>query len=263
MHPIFLKLGPLTIHTYGLMLALGAALALWLLGRLAKKSGLDQEKVLNLAMWVLISGIAGSRLAFVLLEPRHFLARPWHIFFIWDGGLVFYGGLAGGLLAGVLLIRHGKLALWPVLDCFAPALALGQAFGRLGCFAAGCCYGLPDDGWCAVVFSDPNTLAPKGVPIYPTQLFHAAELFALTGFLLWLWPRRRFAGQIFCAYGLAHGVARVVIEQFRGDWRGAPVFWGLAPTAVVALLLALLSACGLLYLAAKNKKGKGAHGVSR
>ena len=256
MHPVLFKLGPFTLHTYGFLLAVGAGLGLWLLGRLARKNNLDPDKVLNLALWVLISGIVGSRLVFVLLEPQQFLARPWRVFYFWEGGLVFYGGLAGGLLAGVILIRRGKLPLWPVLDCFAPALALGQAFGRLGCFFAGCCYGLPHEGWCSVVFNNPRTLAPRGVSIYPTQLFHAAELFALAGFLLLVWPRRRFGGQIFFTYGMVHGVARVIIEQFRGDWRGAPVLAGLTPTAIAALALALLSAFGYFYLASKDKKGR-------
>ncbi|RJX34302.1 MAG: prolipoprotein diacylglyceryl transferase [Desulfarculus sp.] len=252
MYPILFSIGPVAVHTYGVLLALGAALGLWLLGRLARLAGLDADKISSLAIWLLISGIVGARLLFVLLEPAQFLAQPWRVFFVWEGGLVFYGGLAAALVVGLWLIRRWRLPTLTVLDCAAPALALGQAVGRLGCFAAGCCYGLPwPEGWCAVSFSDPLTLAPPNQELHPTQLYTSAALFIITVLLLFLWRRRRFAGQIFFAYGLLHGVARVIIEQFRGDWRGEPL-GPLTPTGWFALGLAVVSAGALIYLTRRH-----------
>lgn len=249
MHPILLQLGPFTLNTYGALLALGAGLGLWLLSRLARNSGLDQDRALNLALFVLLGGLAGSRVAFVMLEPEVFATQPWRVLAIWEGGLVFYGGVAVSLPLGWWLARRWGLPLLPLMDCFAPALALGQAFGRLGCFSAGCCFGAPwPDGWCAVTFSDPHTLAPPGIPLHPAQLYSSAELFALCGLLLWMWPRRRFAGQIFFSYGLIHGIARVVIEQLRDDYRGALIIAGLTPTALFALGLAAFSLVMLIHL---------------
>ncbi len=253
MHPIIFQLGPLTLYSYGAMLALGAGLGLITLSRLARANGLDPDRVSSLALWVLLAAIAGSRLVFVLLEPASFLARPWRVFFFWEGGLVFYGGLAGGLLTGVLLARRWGIPFLKLLDCFAPSLALGQAIGRIGCFLAGCCYGLPwDGGWCAVTFTDPHTLAPPGLPLHPTQLYSSAALFVIFGLSLLVWRRRRFAGQVFFAYGFLHGVARVVIEQFRGDWRGEPLVAGLTPTALFALGFAVFSAAMLVYLSRRT-----------
>ncbi len=254
MHPILFSIGPITIHTYGVMLAAGAALGLWLMSRLAKNAGLNPDQISSLALWLLFSGIIGARLFFVILEPHQFMAQPWRVLFVWEGGLVFYGGVGAALVVGFLLMRRWKLPALTVMDCVAPGLALGQAIGRIGCFAAGCCYGLPwENGWCAVAFNDPHTLAPRGIPLHPTQLYTCAALLIITGVLLLMWRHRRFAGQIFFSYGLMHGIARVIIEQFRDDWRGEPL-GPLTPTGWFALGLALVSALVLIYLARRKPK---------
>ena len=257
MFPVLLQLGPLTIHTYGVLLALGAALGMWLLTHLAKKSGLDPDRVMSLALWLLISGLVGSRLLFVILEPAQFKAAPWRVLAIWEGGLVFYGGLIAALAVGILLMRRWKLPVLTLMDCVAPALALGQAVGRLGCFSAGCCYGRTwEGGWGAVVFSDPLTLAPRGIPIHPTQLYTAGALLLILAVLLLRWRHRRFAGQIFFTYGLLHGIARVIIETFRADWRGE-TWGGLTLTGWLALALAVVSAAALVYLRKRNAAKQG------
>ncbi len=248
MHPILFKLGPFTLHTYGALLALGAALGLGLTSRLARRNHLDGDRVMSLALWVLVAGLAGSRLAYVWMDWPAFVAEPWRVIFLWDGGLVFYGGLLGGVIAGPLLARGYGLPLLPMLDAFAPGLVLAQLFGRLGCFAAGCCYGAPwPGGACAVVFGDPQSLAPRGVPLHPAQLYAVVKLAAILGILAWLWPRRRFAGQVFFSYGVLHGLGRLLVEQFRGDFRGIPLTDWLTPTGAFALALALLSALGLWW----------------
>lgn len=256
MHPILFHLGPVTLYTYGALLALGALAGLWLTGRYAKKDGLDVEKVQSLLVWSVLAGLIGARLAYVFIEWPAFAKDPVRIFTLWDGGLVFYGGLIGGFVVGYIFIRRYKIAPLRLLDCAAPGLALGQLFGRLGCFAAGCCYGDPYGGWCSVIFTDPHTLAPKGVYLHPTQLYTAAALLLILAVLIFLWTRRRFVGQIFLSYGLMHGIARVIIEQFRGDWRGAPLADGVTPTMVFAMVLALV--CGLALIiksrAANNER---------
>ncbi len=257
MHPILFSIGPLTIHTYGVLLALGAALGMLLYTRLARSAGQDPDRAMSLALWLLVSGLVGSRLMFVALEPHQFAAAPWRVLAIWEGGLVFYGGLAGALIVGIILTRRWKLPVLTLMDCVAPGLALAQAVGRLGCFAAGCCHGLPwPGGWCAVTFNDPNTLAIRGVELHPAQLYTSAALLLITGLLLLLWRRRSFAGQIFFTYGFLHGIARVIIETFRGDWRGEPLL-GLTPTAWFALGLAVFSAGALVYLRKRHAGKQG------
>jgi len=254
MHPILFQIGPLTLYSYGAMLAIGAGLGLIVLTRLAASNDLDPNRVSSLALWVLLIAIAGSRLVFVILEPAAFVKAPWRVLFFWEGGLVFYGGVAAGFISAVLLARRWKIALLPLMDCFGPALALGQAFGRIGCFLAGCCYGLPwEGGACAVVFTDPHTLAPSGIALHPTQLYSSAALFVIFGISILVWRKRRFAGQVFFTYGLMHGMARLIIEQFRGDWRGEALIYSLTPTALFALGFALFSAVMLVYLSRRSR----------
>ena len=263
MFPELISLGPITIHTYGFFLALGAGLGLMLITRLAPGAGFDPDQLMNLAVWVLGAGIVGSRAVFVMLEWESFAANPLAVFRFWEGGLVFYGGVAAGVPVALVFIKRWNLPTLPLIDCFVPALALGQFFGRLGCFSAGCCYGLPWHGWCSVTFSHPLSLAPIGVPLYPTQLFHAVELLFVFGLLMVMWNRRKFPGQISFTYGLLHGVFRVIIEQFRGDYRGEPIVGNLTPTAVFASAIALFSAAALVYLYRKHKQqgdSDGLHG---
>ena len=261
MFPELINLGPVTIHTYGFFLAVGAALGLWVLGRLAVSSGLNPDRAGNLALIVLVAGLLGSRVVFAALEWESFAGQPWRLIRFWEGGLVFYGGIAAAIPLGLYFMKRWDMPVFKLLDCFAPALALGQAFGRLGCFSAGCCYGQAYDGWCAVTFTDPKTLAPPGIPLHPTQLYSSLELFVIFGLLMLLWARRKFAGQIFFIYGLLHGVSRVIIEQLRGDYRGEPLLGDLTSTAVFALCFALASAAGLLYFYLRSKK-EGEHGIS-
>ncbi|RJX30542.1 MAG: prolipoprotein diacylglyceryl transferase [Desulfarculus sp.] len=254
MYPILFHLGPLTIHTYGVMLALGVALGAWALAVLARRAGLNQDRVLSLALWTLLAGLAGARLAYLVLEPGPLGPQLKQFFMIWQGGLVFYGGLALAVPVGLWLARRYGLPLLTLLDISAPAMALGQAFGRLGCFFSGDSYGRPWDGPWAVVFSDPHAIAPQGVPLHPTQLYITGALLLIFAFLWWLWPRRRFGGQLILLYGLLHGVARLIIEPLRGDWRGEPLWGWLTPTGLFAALMA--AACLAVYLALRRRGGQ-------
>ncbi len=262
MHPILFRLGPLTIHTYGVMLALGALAGLLLLRRLARAAGQDPERLQGLALWVLLAGMAGARIGFMVLEPGG-LSRPWEILAIWRGGLVFYGGLAAALPVAWWQGRRLGMPLPALADLLAPALALAQAFGRLGCFFSGDSFGRPWDGPWAVTFNDPHTLAPRGVPLHPTQLYISAALFIIA-FALWrLFPRRRRPGQVALAYGLLHGTARLLIEPLRGDWRGQVLWAGLTPTGLFALALVLACLAGLVWMARRPRvplAGSGAKG---
>lgn len=247
MHPILLQLGPLTIHTYGAMLALGLVLGLIALRHGARRLGLNPDAVMNEALVVVLAGLAGARLAFILLEPGDLWTGLARFFFIWQGGLVFYGGLALAIPTAWWRARRRGWSPADLADALAPALALGQALGRLGCFSSGDSFGKPFDGPWAVVYTDPHSLAPTGVPLHPTQLYIAGALLAIFAILRWRLPRRRFAGQIVLLYGALHGAARLIIEPFRADWRGEVVLAGLTPTGLFALALMLLCLAGLWW----------------
>lgn len=148
MHPTIVRFGPLSIHSYGLMIAIGFGLALVLMYRLAKKEGLPAGRLMDMAFWAALAGIIGSRLIYVVTRWDEFMVPLFtrgdlRIFKIWEGGLTFYGGLIGGIIVGLLLVRRWRIPLLPVMDIAGPAVALGQAVGRIGCFLAGCCWGKP------------------------------------------------------------------------------------------------------------------------
>lgn len=217
MHPVLFKLGPLTIHTYGVLIALAFLAGMFLAAREGKRKGLDPEKVMDLGLYILIAAIVGSRLLQVAVEYRYYLAHPIEIVEIWKGGLVFYGGFIGALFTAVWYLNKHSLPVWKVGDALAPSIALGQAIGRLGCFSAGCCYGAPTSLPWGVTFTDPDSLAVLGVPVHPTELYESFGMFLV--FLgLWLYRKKaKFDGQLFWLYVLCYSVLRFLIEFVRGD----------------------------------------------
>jgi len=241
MLPVLCKIGPITIHAYGLLAALGFFLGVLWTARSAGKAGFNAGAVSDLCFYLVLAAIIGSRLWFVFIHWNHYVHHPLDILKVWQGGLVFYGGLVLAVPTAVIFTRRKKLPLWTTADLLAPGLALGQAVGRLGCLAAGCCYGRPSDLPWAVTFTDEQSLAPLHQPLHPTQLYSSLSLFLIFGLLVFLQNRKHFEGQVFWTYGLLHGLARTALETLRGDFRGPGLIGPLTATQIVALSLALLS----------------------
>ncbi len=219
MKPVLIQLGSFSLHTFGVLVGIGFLAGLWLAARRARAAGLDPEIAYDLAFpWILGGALVGARLLYVVSYwDRDFAGRPFtEVFHIWNGGLVYYGGLAGAVLAAVLRIRRLGLPLWRVGDALAPGIALGQAFGRLGCFFNGCCHGHPTHVPWAVTF--PKGITPFDGPIHPSQLYETALSLLLCGGLVLLHHRRRFDGQVFAAYLLGYAGVRSLTEYFRGDY---------------------------------------------
>jgi phosphatidylglycerol:prolipoprotein diacylglycerol transferase len=218
MHPIIFRIGPLTLYSYGLALAVAFVVATLIVYNSAKTEGLDTTKLLDLGFYGILFGIIGSRILYILQNPSEFIASPLRIFMLWEGGLVFYGGILGGILATIFLLKKYRLPFWKTMDVLAPPLVLAQAIGRVGCFMAGCCYGKPSGLPWAVTFNNPNTLAQKGFSLHPTQLYHSiANLIIFCILFFFVRKRKQFNGQIFCLYLCMYPFARFFIEFFRGD----------------------------------------------
>jgi phosphatidylglycerol:prolipoprotein diacylglycerol transferase len=239
MFPNLFSYGSFRIYTYGFFLAMAFLISMYVAGREAKRRGGRPEQIYDLSFYSIVAAIIGSRLMDVILKWDYFSAHPLEIFMMWKGGLAFQGGLILGLLIMVLYIHRHQMALWTTLDIMAFATPLGQFIGRLGCFMAGCCYGRECHQPWAVTFNHPDTLAPMGVPVHPTQLYESFLSLGVFFFLMWLRHRQKFPGQIIGIYLLSAGVVRFFVEFFRGDERG-PVLWlGMPSTQVVALGLIL------------------------
>ena len=255
MHPVLIKIGPLTLHTYGLFVAGAILAALWMGSRLAKAREIPPEKVMDLTFYAVLAGLAGARLFYVLLNPSLFRGDWLGILRVWEGGLVFYGGFIGALAAVLVYIRRHRLAGGTIFDILAVAAPLGHAIGRIGCFFAGCCHGKVCDLPWAVTFTDPMTLArPVGVPLHPTQLYEAFANLLIFALLFTLYHRKKFAGRLFLVYVMVYGIARAIIEIFRGDPRGF-VFDGMLSTSqALGLTAATVAALLLVVLHIRNKR---------
>ncbi len=230
MHPVLLRLGPITIHTYGLLVATGMVVTLLLSRRRAPRFGLDPDRVWNLGIYMTLSGLVGAKLWYVASNWDYYSANPREIFSLstLEAAGVFYGGLLTGLAVAYFYVRRQNMRFLPLVDNYAAPVALGHAFGRLGCFSAGCCWGKATEVSWGVTFSDPYAAQIVGVPLglrlHPTQLYEAAAELVIFGLLMGLSARRRFDGQIFASYAILYGLARFIIEFFRGDFGRGHVF---------------------------------------
>ena len=197
MYPEICRIGPLTLHSYGVLIALGLLLSLFLMDRIAKKSRvLNPQKVFDLVFVTVFSGFAGARVFYILQEWSWYQKHPLEILQIWKGGLVYYGGMVASFAGFFLYVRSKKLPFLRLSDFILPYIALTHAFGRVGCFLNGCCFGKAN---------------------HPVQLYEALFNLTLFGFLAWLFPRRRFDGEITSLYLIFYPAGRFWLEGFRGD----------------------------------------------
>lgn len=271
-------IGPVTIHTYGVLLVVAFLVAITVARRLARRENIEPDQVVDLGVYVILGGLVGAK-ALLLVVDWDFYTRQFRNILEEGGGPVgealgflgyagevigtlgrmglsllqaggvFYGGLIAGILVGIWYLRRHALPLWKVADVCAPAIAIGHAFGRVGCFAAGCCYGVPTDlPWGATFtnsYSGTLVGVPLNIPLHPTQLYSALGNLAIFAGLLWFYRRKKFDGQVFWMYALSYGAFRFVVEFWRGDPRGA-LFGGALSTSQFVAILMVTVALGML-----------------
>jgi phosphatidylglycerol:prolipoprotein diacylglycerol transferase len=221
------------LHTYGVLVAVAFLTALWMAGRLGKEAGLDVEALTNLGAYCGLAAIAGAKLMMLVVDFRYYLEHPGEYFSLatLQAGGVFYGGLIAALAVAWWYMRKTQLPLALTADVFAPGIALGHGIGRLGCFSAGCCWGVECHLPWAVTFRNPaaNELVgvPLNRPLHPTQLYEAFAEFAIFGFLYWLSRQPHAKGTIIASYLMMYSAARFVVEFFRyheqGNLFGGPL----------------------------------------
>ena len=222
MHPILFRILSFEVGTYGLLLTLGFFAALWLAMRLGRRDGIGSEALSDLAISVLIGGILGAKLLMIIVDVIHgeSLAQVFDFATLRAGGAM-HGGIILGTAVFFWRIRRLKLPLRPTMDALAPALALGQAIGRLGCFAAGCCYGTECHASWAITFTSPEAHMLSGTPLltplHPVQLYTFLVELLIAGLLVLLSRRRAFPGQIAAAFFILEGLGRSILETWRGD----------------------------------------------
>lgn len=248
MYPVLFRIGPFALHTYGVFIAMAFLSAIALALREARRVGEDPNKILDLCFFLLVSAIVGSRILYVLVNWSIFKDDFLEIIRIWHGGLVFYGGFIAALITGLWYVKREGLSLLGSVDILAPSVAFGQFVGRIGCFFAGCCYGKTSDLPWAVTFTNLESLAPKGVPLHPVQLYSSLNALLIFFVLVALRRIKRFEGQIFFTYVFLYGVSRSVLEYFRGDDRGM-FFGGMVSTSqLIGPIIAVIAIIAMIVL---------------
>lgn len=210
-----LTIGPFTIYGYGLMIAVGILAAYWTGEYRAKKYGLEAEHVFNFVVWCVAGGFLGAKVLYWVTNVKE-IWNDFSIVLDFADGWVVYGGIIGGILSAMLYAKKKRLYFPAYFDLLLPSVALAQGFGRIGCFLAGCCYGVETDGPVAIVFHE-SAYAPNGIRLLPTQLFSSGLDFLHFFILIWFAGRKKADGQVGGLYLILYSIGRFVLEFYRGD----------------------------------------------
>ena len=245
MYPVLFTIGSLEFRVWGLMVVTGVLAGLWLSLKLAKRAKFSQEAVTDYLVYGVIVGLAGARIWEVLFSWDQFAATPIHALMLWEGGLSIQGAVVANVILAFWYFRRNGLSFRKFADIGAPGLILGQAIGRIGCLLNGDAYGSPTNAWYGVVYQ-PGTSAYNAwgnTPLIPAEFFEAVIDMAILSVLLYLFPRKKFDGQVALVYFILYSVARFALEFLRTD---SLMVWGFKAAQLTSLVMAL--AAGILLL---------------
>jgi phosphatidylglycerol:prolipoprotein diacylglycerol transferase len=253
LHPILLKIGSYQLPTYGVLLATALLVALYTVVRLGQREGLDTGRLIDFSTWIIVTALLGAKVLLILTEWSFYAQHPGQIFSMatLEAGGVFYGGFIAATVFAAWYIRTYKLPFWKIFDVYAPAIALGQCIGRLGCFSAGCDYGVPSKSFLAITFTSNfahnMTGVPLGIPLFPWQIVASMTMLCIFGILIWRFKHKTRDGEIFLLYIVLYAVARFSLEFLRGDPDRGFVFNHLLSTSQFIALLVLGFASVVAY----------------
>ena len=252
MFPRLFHLGNFGVPTYGVLVALGVLFGLWISVRNSTKQGIKPENAWDFGIAIVLAGILGAKILYILVDWHTYAQNPREIFSLatLQAGGVFSGGLLAAFVAAAWFLRKHQMPALATCDAFSPGLAMGHAIGRLGCFAAGCCYGKPTHHFWGVTFTNPLANQLVGTPLNealePTQLFESAAELGIFLLLTWMFKRKKFDGQIFGSYLFLYGIARFFLEFLRDDPGRGSVFGDvMSGTQLIAIGLVLTG--GLIW----------------
>lgn len=244
MHPILFHIGSLEVRSYGVMIVIGFALAVWWSMRVAPRYGVESEQILDFVLLTALAGVLGARLVYVLLDWSSFAREPLRALYFWEGGLSFHGAVIGGGLAVALLARRKGIPFLRLADVLAPGVALAYAIGRIGCFLGGCCYGVPTDLPWACSFQDPFHPHVHTPPSHPTQIYASFSNLLIFTLLARMQKPPHPEGKVFWAYLALYGVYRFIVEFWRIGATSTVLALGLSDAQWVSMLMVLLGGAG-------------------
>ena len=239
-----IAIGPITIHMYGLMMALAFLAALMMTNHRGKQRGYDEDIIWGIFFCSIIGGMVGSRTLYYIVEIPRIVEDP-SILWNFSNGYVVYGGILGGILASFVYCRIKKVMFVEYFDLVVPGLALAQGIGRIGCLFAGCCYGRETNAWYVITFSH-SDIAPNGVKLIPTQIISSVGDFIICGLLLFYASKKPQTGRVAAAYLLLYGAGRFAVEILRNDYRGS--IGALSTAQIISIMI--VAAGAVLYVVA-------------
>lgn len=246
MYPILFKAGIFEVHAYGFFIALAFICGILLSIYYSRKEGIDIQVVFDLAFYILIAAIVGSRLFYVIGTWDQFRDNPLDIFMVQRGGLVFLGGFLLAFIVVIIYARIKKMPLFKLFDAIAPSAALGYSMTRIGCFLNGCCFGLPASFPWALKFP-PRSLADSYFPgeaLHPTQIYSMLLMFIVFVVLVLMYRNKKFDGQIFLWFFVLYSIYRFAVEALRY----CPIFWlGLTPAQWMVIPMFIYGVWGLFH----------------
>ena len=248
------SIGHFTVHTYGVMIAIGVILCVVMGYYRAKRMEMKAESVLDLAILCVVMGFLGAKVFFVILSWKQFLTDPLSV--LRSSGFVVYGGIIFGVVSALIYCKIKNIRFFEYFDLLAPSVSLAQAFGRLGCFFAGCCYGKETSLPIGIVFPE-GSFAPAGVPLLPTQLFSSAGDFVIAFVLIRMTGKMRHTGDVGALYLMLYGIGRFCVEFLRTNEQGG--FIGLTTAQLISIVFMIIS----IVLFIRNKRAADRRNVVR
>lgn len=244
-----IHIGPITLHMYGIMIAIGYVSAFLISEKRAKKQGMNPVILYGIFWCAIFGGALGSKILYYTVNIQEVIKDP-SILLNFQNGWVVYGGIIGGVLTSWGYIRFKKEDFVRYLDLVLPAVALAQGFGRIGCFFAGCCYGRETDSALGITYWQ-SDFAPNGVKLVPTQIYSSIGDFAIA-FLLMTYAKKKPAkGRVAAGYCIMYSIGRFIIEMFRNDYRGE---YGPFSTSQLISIFILAIGIGMYVWAGKKEK---------
>ncbi|MDD5645075.1 MAG: prolipoprotein diacylglyceryl transferase [bacterium] len=255
MYPVLFKIGGISVYSYGLMLSLAFLAAIYAAVRRARIININSQIILDLGLVVILSGIIGARIFFVMLNLDFYIDNPSQILRLDKGGLAVFGGVLFSIITVSVFCRIRKLNVWDIADVIAPSIALGQAIGRIGCFLNGCCWGVPTNMPCGVIFRHKELMPENlhGVPLHPVQLYNSFLNLLIFFILSRIFKNRKSSGEVFAFYLILHPFMRFWTEFLRGD--NGKVFFNITIFQLISVLLCVSGI--IILLIVKSKKSFG------
>ncbi|MDD2890685.1 MAG: prolipoprotein diacylglyceryl transferase [bacterium] len=260
MHRVIVNLGPISITSWGLSLALAFFIGIWLVDKRAQKYNISRPVIADLCFLIIISSVVGARGAYIIENFSYYSKQPMEIFKIWEGGMILYGGVLVAILCGIIFLSRKRINILSVMDIFAPSIAMGIGIGRLGCFFNGCCFGRPTNlPWGAVFPPDSpaGSAFQSGVHIHPTQIYESLVGFCIFGFLLLLEKivpsiTKKSKGYLFWILLILYSIWRFFIDYIRYYESNAYIFVGFTHGQIVSICLLLVSVIAIILVSSKK-----------